>query len=371
MCALLRGEQLDLEFLSTSETVDRFRELAAYHGIGPLLSSRIKGLFGSERVDDANPFPSRLLMDATAVELVRTRELNRVLDALADSGVQGLLLKGAALAHTIYPSPVMRPRVDTDLLIPDALREIADRVLSRLGYDKQNAVTGRLVTYQRSYAHRDRFGIDHVLDIHWRISNTQVFSRALDYGTLEGRSTRVPALGEQAETLCCADALLLACMHRVHHLHRPYRAGGMSMRGERLIWLYDMHLLLESMTAEQLLEFACLSESSQMRAVCRDGIVQTMRCFGTRVPEYLLAALQTPKHADRSERHLRGGRFHSLANELGSLPRWSDRIALLTEHLFPSGDYMLAKYSVSNRAWLPLLYVQRGIQGAWKRMISP
>ena len=46
-----------------------------------------------------------------------------------------LLLKGAALAYTLYPEPHLRERCDTDLLLPsreDAER--AGRVLQTLSY---------------------------------------------------------------------------------------------------------------------------------------------------------------------------------------------------------------------------------------------
>jgi hypothetical protein len=57
-----------------------------------------------------------------------------------------------------------------------------------------------------------------------------------------------------------------------------------------------------------------------------------------------------------------------LLTELRSLPRWRDRITLLGEHLFPPPDYMLEKYAVTSRTWLPMLYLKRGIHGVWKRL---
>src|SRR5215831_10265345 len=55
------------------------------------------------------------LRDAAAIDALRTRELRVVLAALADARVDAVVLKGAALAHTHYPRPELRPRVDTDL----------------------------------------------------------------------------------------------------------------------------------------------------------------------------------------------------------------------------------------------------------------
>jgi hypothetical protein len=294
-----------------------------------------------------------------------------VLGALAKSGVRPLLLKGAALAYSIYPSPGMRPRADTDLLICSSDREVCHRVLSQEGYEKVNAIRGELVQYQCGYAMQDRLGIGHVLDVHWRISNTQLFSQALGYEELKLRAFPLKALGKHAHGLAPVHALLHACMHRAHHLHSPMIVNGVqSAAGERLIWLYDIHLLVESMSHQELVEFAALAEGKRIRAVCCDGLLRANEYFATQLPEEALLALTTKSSAEPSEAHLRTGRLRHFITELRSLPRWQDRMRLLKEHLFPPTDYMLEKYSGSSRAWLPMLYLKRGIHGAWKRIQS-
>jgi hypothetical protein len=72
-----------------------------------------------------------------------------------------------------------------------------------------------------------------------------------------------------------------------------------------------------------------------------------------------------------SAAYLRKSNIRHLLTEFRALPRWRDRITLLGEHLFPPSDYMLEKYAVTCRAWLPWLYLQRGIHGAWKRILNP
>ncbi len=56
---------------------------------------------------------------ATARELFLAAEFEQDLNALAAEGIQTLLLKGTALAYTLYPSPALRPRCDVDLLLRD------------------------------------------------------------------------------------------------------------------------------------------------------------------------------------------------------------------------------------------------------------
>lgn len=369
MCALLRGEPAPWPELTDAEFERRFRGLTAYHGVGPLLTLQLsRAQPRGEHVLDTL-CPARELKDEAAIELIRKQELVRVLEALAQSGVEALLLKGAALAYSIYPLPVLRPRADTDLLIPTAGVAVAARVLAGLGYEKPNAVSGALVQYQCGYVMRDRFGIDHVLDVHWRVSNTQMFSRTLDYEELNSRSVPVAALGAYARGLGPADALLLACMHRAHHLHTPYYVEGVDpVGGDRLIWLYDFHLLVDSMSYRELEEFAQLAGEKGMRDICDDGLLKARRCFGTRIPAQVRLMLAGAGAMERSAAHLRTGSLGYFLTELRSLPRWRDRIAYLGEHLFPPSDYMLEKYALRSRAWLPVLYLQRGVLGTWKRM---
>ncbi|MFI5208200.1 MAG: nucleotidyltransferase family protein, partial [Gemmatimonadales bacterium] len=69
-----------------------------------------------------------------AVELLRGREITRVLGALQARGIESILLKGTALAYSVYVAPALRPREDTDLLIRAGDAEAVRRVMKNLGY---------------------------------------------------------------------------------------------------------------------------------------------------------------------------------------------------------------------------------------------
>jgi hypothetical protein len=371
MCALLREGRVERLASKGAEFQAGLFEGAERHGVGPLL---FRELLRSPKLDyqaaECERFRAELAKRA-AVELIRKHELIRVLNALAESDVAVLLLKGAALAYSIYTWPVLRPRADTDLLIRHGDREAAERILSKLGYEMPNATSGEHIQYQCGYTLSDRYGIEHVLDLHWRLNNTQIFSRALTWEELQSRSMPVPSLAGQARTLARADSLLLACMHRVHHIHSPYHAGDVSCRGgERLIWLYDIHLLIDAMSPAELEEFARLADEKGMRSICRDGLLNARRCFATSLPEELLVSLSRASRNELSAEHLQKGDVRHLLTELRSLPRWRDRVAMLSEHLFPPCDYMRTKYKASKHVWLPMLYMRRGVHGVWKRIHS-
>src|ERR1051326_6123264 len=66
-------------------------------------------------------------MSAAAVEALQLTDLRDVLGALEARGVIPLIVKGTALAYSIYASPDLRSRSDTDVLIDadqiDVVRE--------------------------------------------------------------------------------------------------------------------------------------------------------------------------------------------------------------------------------------------------------
>ena len=59
----------------------------------------------------------------------------RVISELRGEGVELVLLKGAAFARRLYGRDEWRPSVDLDLLVGDAHRGVAERMLSRLGFE--------------------------------------------------------------------------------------------------------------------------------------------------------------------------------------------------------------------------------------------
>ncbi len=89
-------------------------------------------------------------------------------------------------------------------------------------------------------------------------------------------------------------ALLLACMHRGTHRHNPYYVSGEPHTGgDRLIWLYDLHLLAESFGEHDWQSFIARADAKGLRGICADGLATAHQCFATNVPEYAFAALRT------------------------------------------------------------------------------
>jgi hypothetical protein len=295
------------------------------------------------------------------VDILREQELIRVLQAAAVHGVQPLLMKGTPLAYTHYAASYLRPRCDTDLLIQPDMVGRMQRLLTELGYCRLNGVSGTFITHQCTYVKQDRHGVRHAYDVHWKVSNSPLFSDLLSYEEWAQRAMPVGGLVNHSCALAPPQALLLACLHRVAHHHNS----------ERLIWLYDIHLLASRMTCEERTAFIRLATDKQLRAVCGRGLQLAQHCFATLLPEDLMAALYPPDGlaaAEATAGCLQTGqrRLHIVLAELRALPGWYNKIRLLKEHLFPPPAYLLGRYATTNRALLPVLYCHRVLKGALK-----
>lgn len=296
---------------------------------------------------------------STARQLVRSAEIAEVLQALASNGVHPIVFKGAALSHLVYESPALRPHADTDIFVRRSDVETVRRVLTERGYTEPSMTDGELVFCQFQLLKTDRLGIEHVVDVHWRISTQSLFADVVGFDEISAESVPIRALGPSARAAGGAHALLLACLHPVMH-HRNV---------DRLIWFYDIHLLVSRLPAADVERFAALAVEKGIAGICAHQLTVTSQRFHTRLPA-AVATWPAPATPEPSTIYLRGGRrwHHELWWNVRALGHWRDRVRLLREVLLPSPRYMLDTYRIgaSGVLLLPLLYVHRNVYGVLK-----
>ena len=365
VAAILRGEPTPWPADAGPVEQDRFFAAATSHGVLPLLAPHL------HQAKTLGQWPASIrerLVEAARneviVESLRRREVRRLHVALAAAGVRPLLMKGTALAYLCYPHR-LRPRGDTDLLVRRTDVTWATRALHTLGYRRALQTPGELVMPQMQFVKQERPGITHVCDLHLKIANPQLFAQTLSYDELSARAVDVPGLGAGARALGPVDALLLACIHRVAH-HNDC---------EKLLWIYDIHLLANGMDRATLGHVAARAAEKRIKAVCRRGLSLAHRWFHTEVPDDVMQALASVDAAEPSAAYL-GGRLRPMDvvwSDLKAMGRWRDRWQLVREHLFPPGGYMRERYGVSSSLLLPALYLHRGARGAcaWLRRPQP
>ena len=334
-------------------------DAAQAEGVLPLLASRA----ASRRWHPG--FAAALRPGAAAnaaLELVRHREGRRLFSAFAAAGVAPILLKGGHLAYSVYDSPELRPRADTDLLVRDDEFGPVRRALGAAGYAPVPHVTGEVAFGQFQYSRTDGSGARHTIDLHRRIANPLAFAARLTYEELCDEAVALPALAPNARGPALWRALILACVHRTAH-------HGTS---SRLIWLYDIHLLAARLKDRQ---WDCVVDAAAAKGlapVVAAGLTDTVDAFGTILPPDLIARLTGHGAAadpdviaflDRPPTLLR-----VAASDWRRLRSWRARARFLREHLFPAPSYIRHRYGVRSAAALPFLYAHRIVFGLFEKL---
>ena len=200
----------------------------------------------------------------------------RLLATLADAGIDTLMLKGGALAATVYGDPGLRPMSDLDVLVPTARARAAIDALERQGWAPRIAITPGFIRTQHA-ADMVAEGAAAKCDLHWHAyweccqpdADTDLWaaSTALDF---EGVPTRA---------LAPADQLLHVCVNGSRRARRP-----------NLLWIPDALRLVEAggIDWSRLLAQAAARRFS-LRARTMLGYLR--RAFDARVPDEALEGL--------------------------------------------------------------------------------
>jgi hypothetical protein len=331
---------------------------ALHHGVTALITAR-------QVVMDSLPRSAHDLMRTQALgeamwDLRHRQVLIPLLDAMERAGVPVVLLKGTALAYSRYPSPALRARGDTDVLIPPAQRENARLVLAACGFGLASNRDADRTTQEEWVSHATD-GSAHAIDLHWNLMWAWALSQLFDTDHLVGRARPCPALCASARILPPGIALLHACLHRASHFNTAYFVGGEAQfGGDRLIWFYDMHLLAQAMTDQDWKEFAEITAASGSEAICRNAFDRCIALFHSPIPVDIMERLAAaPARSIVQDFFVTQSFPRRVIADLRALPRGQSRMAFLKEIFLPSEKVMRAAYPGLAHYSLPRLHLYR------------
>ncbi len=289
---------------------------------------------------------------AAAYELSRFAETRTVLRVLADGGVRALLLKGSALAYWLYREPAHRSRCDVDILVDGKSQaELAVSLLESVGYRLVAPPVRQVAGFETALERNTASGASHQIDLHWRLMNHAELTQGFSFfKELWANSIPIERLGGNAQGLTRAYALAHALLHRV--------ANFPSGKQDRLIWLYDMHLLAGGCSVEDWREFLRLCREKAIAMPCLDGLQASRIAFGTAIPMDIETTLQemSGRETWRMGEMLDQGAMDRA--HLAALS-WSEKAGWLWRKLFPSPTFMRYRYGAEGAGGLAQAYLAR------------
>lgn len=287
-----------------------------------------------------------------------SRRESSTLKALLAADVDVIVLKGALLAYTVYPSPAARIRTDTDVLVPRDQVERAVSVLKQLGYETPYEVTGTVNPTQHMWVFRGERPA-HAIDLHWSLSQHPAFDGLFLFDSLRANAIPVEGLCARAMGLCAEDAVLHACIHYFGHHQGEFRP---------LQWVLDVDLLWRSMDDDARARVVQRAATLQISGVVAALLEESRSLFSTPVAISDLRELQLA-----GESQWRTGacaesssKLNNFIFSLRSEPTLEARALRIWRTLVPPVEYMRERSQSTSNVALLWSYVERMVSGVYK-----
>ncbi len=271
----------------------------------------------------------------------------KVLSMLARDNVPVLVLKGAALAETIYEEPALRHCHDIDLLVGhDDMKRATGRLLS-LGWTRPNTEIG-IATDSLWFEHES--GLP--LELHNRLFRIPYYCAPLD--EIWARSQIQPIADISSQILSPPDNLLHVCGH-----------ASCCKSRESLRWVSDGWFLIHRhphLDWELLLDCALQSHLALPLSVTLGYLAKELRApIPNTVLDRLRAAARQTGPTGRAAALLGAQTSSSgtFANIMRTVNGWHERARILNWLLFPPPIYFRWLYGARHAWQLPFFYLRR------------
>lgn len=273
-----------------------------------------------------------------------------VLQLLQRDGFAAIVLKGTALAETVYGNPVLRHCHDIDILLPADELSRAANLLPSLGFQRVDPSTQPRNSHVRM-EHESELP----LELHSGLFEVPYYN--VVSSEIQARSQSRLIADIAVKILTPSDSLLHVCGHA------SYSESRQSLRWVTDAWFIvnrhpdlDWHLLLDCTRRSQL----ALPLSVMLGYLAEDLNAPIPSTFLSR-----LSAAASKSDAIERQLALRGTRAAgqgSLKELFRRTTNWRERVFLVQWLLFPSPRYLCWVDEIRDSRLLPFHYVYRPIR---------
>ena len=288
-------------------------------------------------------------------------QLADVLRRLQGQGIPTLVLKGAALAASVYGEMAERPMGDIDLLVEisdtaRALRALGECGYQRVDVDERGATSE---SFENEIMVARSGGASVPIELHWSLFDSPHHQRVLPIDWFWDTAVQRTVADTPAMTLGVDALVLHLCGHLVLHHH-----------GQGLLWHHDLAEILWRSSSELCWD-VILSKGSQCDLVLSlQRVLHELETnWGAPVPLWVRSrlAMARPTAAESrvvgwltTEKRSVGARFWA---DLASMSGWMERCRYAAGCLFPSSRYLMHRYGMPSPWLTPVFYLYRWLVG--------
>jgi len=293
-------------------------------------------------------------------------QLAELWSGLSRVGAPLLLLKGAALAETLYVDPSLRLIGDVDLAVPVEAVQDCRRALLALGYTpgQVEEQPGSLLAHSNQELFEPPPPYRTTVELHWHILDVPYYLHKVPMAWFWDHTERLSVAGGEFMMLDAEANLLYLPAHlALHHRFRGWHS------------LLDLALLIVQ-SGDQLDwdRIAAVAQSFDLLMALWTTVDRLARCWPSLPVDGVQEALQAQTPSRTDARLFRLLTAESRSNVLDwyttmvSLPGLGERVRFVWTYVFPNVAYMRQRYGVEAGWQLPYWYLAR-LAGGLNRLV--
>jgi len=339
-----------------------------FHGIASLVAEQI-----SHGADWPGELKRKVIEEAQLQafwEETHRNLLKKVFARLGRCEVDALVMKGTALAYSLYEEPCWRRRGDTDLLVNKTDLSVTREVLQAIGMVPRMDPQGLI--FQETWLFDTGIGIIHPIDLHWQPNDSPVVQKVLRIDEVFAGSSSLPRLAPEAAAPPLPLTFIQCSINQAWHAMHGYLVDGIAQTGDgRLIWAWDNHLMARAFSQQDWERLVDISIDRGVAPIVLQALNLAAKGCDTDLPADVLSQLREAKGDPVIMQRMRESDQVELVKlDLRALTSPKAKIAFLLGQAFPNRRHLELKYPEQS-SWPTLILHARRLGEAALRWLRP
>lgn len=287
------------------------------------------------------------------------QQFKKLFTVLNEAKIPFVVLKGWALSHSVYHRPHQRPKTDIDILIPENYKSDVIIKFEQLNYVNPRGWEPKAIIDQFTMRKPIAKGINASVDVHLKISDDNLIHQALSWDYVYSNALTNNALS--AKIPCKSLLIMHASVHLLHH----YTHGDFV----KLIWLYDIHLIIKECSESDILKLAEMLSNTNLAKPIKRVIQDVFAILPSSKTQHVLEQLEGIVSSTQFDYLLREpSLIRSYIRKLNQTEGLRLKLAMLREIFFPPKEEIFRKYGKVSSLTLPYYYILRIVSGTVRRL---
>ena len=336
-CLIGNSKKICSLYIENKEIIE---SLIVKHGVAGLIYEELKkGEFTKDY--DFYEFVKKIYFVQKIKLQFQEKQTEIVIDAFKNKNLRYIILKGQAISHEIYDYHEQRNRTDVDIYLREKDSNIVKEIMESHGFYNPRGWFPKEIVKQFTYRKTFESLVNIDFDFHTKINNDFRINHILTFEYIYSNSH----LSESGVRRINWEAAL---SHAILHLLSNKRKNNFV----KIIWLYDIYLILYKSNIEQMKRIKKEVEFNKLELLYDSVVNDVNRSFktnfftfnnGDKKYEYIL----------KKETRIDGLKILLLKIKKGGI------VNHLKELVIPPIPEITNKYGEINKMYLPFYYLHR------------